>query len=194
MSEKEYEKTYRSMNDDLAAFFNAPDSSISAEDLQYAYPIQHDLSKPSAQYIEHELIGEGGVKRIIRVTDNKTDRSVAKAIPLKESSKEGVEAFLREARLTSSLQHPNIIPVYDMGLEPSGKPYFIMEHLTGDTLGLVIKRIAAGDEAYIKNYSLSLLLDIFASICNAIEYAHSRNIIHLDIKPENIHINSYGQV
>ncbi|MCM8536653.1 MAG: serine/threonine protein kinase [Lentisphaeraceae bacterium] len=194
MSNKEYEKTYRSMNDDLAAFFEAPKSNISEDDLRYAYPIQYDLANSLTQYIEHELIGEGGVKRIIRVTDNRSDRSVAKAVPLKESGKEGVEAFLREARLTASLQHPNIIPIYDMGLESSGLPYFIMEHLTGDTLGDVIKKLASGDKSYLGRYKLSALLDIFASICNAIEYAHSRNIIHLDIKPENIHINSYGQV
>lgn len=190
----DYEKTYRSMTDDLAKFFNSSKTDISENDLRYAYPIQYDLSEKSDRYMEKEKISEGGVKKIIRVIDHKADRSVAKAVLLKESGKEGIEEFLREARLTSSLQHPNIIPIYDMGLEEDGSPYFTMEHLTGYTLGDIIKKLATGDEGFKRQYSRSALLDIFSRICDAIAYAHSRNIIHLDLKPENIHINSFGQV
>ena len=190
----DYEKTYRSLTDDLAKFFNSSKTDISENDLRYAYPIQYDLSEKSDRYTENEKISEGGVKKIIRVIDHKADRPVAKAVLLKESGKEGIEEFLREARLTSSLQHPNIIPIYDMGLEEDGSPYFTMEHLTGDTLGYIIKKLATGDEGYKRQYSRSALLDIFSRICDAVAYAHSRNIIHLDLKPENIHINSFGQV
>ena len=136
------------MNDDLAAFFNTSAADISEQDLRYAYPIQHEMLAKNEQYSEHEVIAEGGVKRIIRVTDNKTERSVAKAVLLNKPCRKSTEAFLREARLTSSLQHPNIIPLYDMGLEEDGSPYFIMEHLTGDTLATIVKKLAAGDEAY----------------------------------------------
>lgn len=190
----DYEKTYRSMTDDLAKFFNTSKKDISGDELRYAFPIQFDLNKDQNRYTEKEEIAQGGVKKIIRVIDHKTDRSVAKAVLLKDSGKEGIEEFLREARLTSSLQHPNIIPIYDMGLESDGSPYFTMEHLTGDTLGHVVKKLSSGDDEYLSKYSQSVLLDIFSRICDAIAYAHSRNIIHLDLKPENIHINSYGQV
>ena len=194
MTNDDLEIKYRSMNKALASSFNSSLDDISEEDLNYAFPLQTDLSSNSEQYTEHEDIAEGGVKRIIRVKDRKTDRSVAKAVLLDKSDRESVESFLREARLTSSLQHPNIIPVYDMGLNPDGSPFFIMEHLTGDTLADVVKKLAQDDQSYKKRYSLSSLLDIFSRICDAVAYAHSQNIIHLDLKPENIHINNYGQV
>jgi hypothetical protein len=81
-----------------------------------------------------------------------------------------------------------------MGVDPDGSPYFVMEQFSGETLGDLIKKMSIADPAYLTQYSPSSLLDIFASICNAVAYAHSRHIIHLDLKPENIHINSYGQV
>ena len=190
----DYEKIYLSMTDDLAKFFNTSKKDISGDELRYAFPIQFDLTKDDKRYTEKEEIAQGGVKKIIRVIDHKTDRSVAKAVLLKDSGKEGIEEFLREARLTSSLQHPNIIPIYDIGLEAEGSPYFTMEYLTGDTLGAIIKKLSDGDEKYKLKYTRSVLLDIFSRICDAVAYAHSRNIIHLDLKPENIHINSYGQV
>ena len=192
MKNDNYEKKFSSMNDDLAAYFNSSSADITEQDLRFAYPLQYDLGKSNEQYTEHEVIAEGGSKRIIRVIDSKTDRSVAKAQLLQKTDKESVESFLREARLTSSLQHPNIIPIYDMGVEKDGSPYFIMEHLTGDTLGLVIKQLAAGDDAYIKRFPRSALLDIFARICDAVAYAHSRNVIHLDLKPDNILLDNEG--
>ena len=194
MNQNEYENSYQTLNENLAAFFNYSNDDISEEDLIYAYPITEDLRKRNTKYVEHEVIAEGGVKRIIRVTDTKSDRSVAKAVLLDNSTKENIEAFLREARLTSSLQHPNIIPVYDMGLDKNDMPFFIMEHLTGDTLGRVIQQLSKSNEEYQKRYSRSALLDIFSKICDALAYAHSRNVIHLDLKPDNIHINDYGQV
>ena len=194
MTNEDLEIKYRSMNKALASSFNSSIDDISAEDLNYAFPLQSDLSSNEEQYTEHEDIAEGGVKRIIRVKDRKTDRSVAKAVLLDQTDRESIESFLREARLTSSLQHPNIIPVYDMGLDPDGSPFFIMEHLTGDTLADVIKKLAQDEQTYKERYSLSSLLDVFSRICDAMAYAHSQNIIHLDLKPENIHINNYGQV
>lgn len=194
MTKDDLEIKYLSMNKALAASFNTSLDDISEEDMTYAYPLQHDLSSEGPQYTEFEEIARGGVKKIIKVKDRKTDRSVAKAVLLDKSDRENIESFLREARLTSSLQHPNIIPIYDMGLEEDGSPYFIMEHLTGDTLADIVKKLSAGEPDYKERYSLSVLLDIFSRICDAIAYAHSQNIIHLDLKPENIHINNYGQV
>jgi len=194
MTNDDLEIKYRSMNKALAASFNFSLEDISEEDMNYAYPLQYDLSSQDDQYTVLEEIAQGGIKKIIRVRDRKTDRSVAKATLLDKSDRENIESFLREARLTSSLQHPNIIPIYDMGLEEDGSPFFIMEHLTGDTLADVIKKLSKGDSSYKERYTLSALLDIFSRICDAVAYAHSQNIIHLDLKPENIHINNYGQV
>ena len=134
------------------------------------------------------------MKRIYRVRDQWAGRWVAKATLADTAKASEIETFLREARLTSSLQHPNIIPIYDMGLDENGQPFFIMELLMGETLGTVIKGLAAGKPDYKSKYSLAVLIDVFSKICDALAYAHSQHVVHLDIKPDNIHINDFGQV
>jgi len=134
------------------------------------------------------------MKRIYRVRDQWTGRWVAKATLANTAKAAEIETFLREARLTSSLQHPNIIPIYDIGLDEKGQPFFIMELLMGETLGTVIKGLAVGKPDYKSKYSLAVLIDVFSKICDALAYAHSQHVVHLDIKPDNIHINDFGQV
>jgi serine/threonine protein kinase len=101
--------------------------------------------------------------------------------------------FLREAQITGQLEHPNIIPVYAVSWNKDGRPYYTMKHLDGDTL---TERIDLYHRDHTKHTIRSLrpLLDIFASVCRAISYAHNRGVIHRDIKPANIAIGSFGEV
>ena len=101
--------------------------------------------------------------------------------------------FLREAQITGQLEHPNIIPVYAVSWNKDGCPYYTMKHLDGDTL---TERIDLYHRDHTKHTIRSLrpLLDIFASVCRAISYAHNRGVVHRDIKPANIAIGSYGEV
>ncbi|MBT8042939.1 MAG: serine/threonine protein kinase, partial [Pontiella sp.] len=105
-----------------------------------------------------------------------------------------IEQFLREARLTANLAHPNIMPVYNMGLDPKGVPFFSMELIPGDSLKTILSKLREDDEEYGRTYPLETLLNIFMKICDAIAYAHSRNVLHLDIKPDNIRVGEFGEV
>jgi serine/threonine protein kinase len=107
---------------------------------------------------------------------------------------EKVSRFVREARITAALEHPNIVPIYDIGVAGSGQPYFTMKLLGGETLFSILKRVHAGYGDYRKRYPLTSLLRIFQGICNAIGFAHSRGVIHLDLKPANIQVGSFGEV
>ncbi|MDD7983712.1 serine/threonine-protein kinase [Lentisphaera marina] len=188
------EKNVNSLDENLSAFFNANLDDVSEQELSLAFPIQHDLKQDCSRYVDEEFLAQGGMKSIYRVRDLWTGRWVAKATLSKVANSAEIECFLREARLTSSLQHPNIIPIYDIGLDKSGQPFFIMELLMGETLGAIIKGLSSGNESYRKKYTSAVLIDVFSKICDAVAYAHSQHVVHLDIKPDNIHINDYGQV
>ncbi|MFC4990788.1 protein kinase domain-containing protein [Rubritalea tangerina] len=92
-----------------------------------------------------EQVGKGAMKLIYKVRELKTNRYVAMAKMVDAQTKESVESFLREARLTSLLEHPNIVTIHDMGIGEGGEPYFTMELLKGRTLAEVIKQAYSGD-------------------------------------------------
>jgi serine/threonine protein kinase len=151
---------------------------------------------PSKRYTPLRKLAEGGMKAIWEVEDRHTARTVAMAL-IQESriaSEEDIETFLYEARLTANLQHPNIIPVYDIALDPSGNPYFTMKALHGETLAEILEKLKAGDADYAARFGRTQLLFIFLETCNAIHYAHSRGVLHLDLKPSNIIVGEFGDV
>ena len=102
--------------------------------------------------------------------------------------------LLREARVTAQLQHPNTVPVYDIGDDETDGVYFIMKRISGENLFEILKRIAQGDEATAAAFSISRRLEIVADSCQALAYAHARGVIHRDVKPENIWVGNFGEV
>jgi serine/threonine protein kinase len=155
--------------------------------------IFEELQQGQIRYTDPELIATGGMKEIYSVQDNTTGRKVALAI-LKNESPTNKELFLRESRITAFLQHPNIMPVYDMGLDDGNTPYFTMKLSRGESLHQIIKKLRAKDPKYRKEYPLTVLVQIFRKICDAVASAHFKGVIHLDIKPDNIQISNYGEV
>ena len=151
---------------------------------------------PAQRYTPLRKLAEGGMKAIWEVEDRHTARTVAMAL-IQESriaSEEDIETFLYEARLTANLQHPNIIPVYDIALDPSGNPYFTMKALHGETLAEILEKLKAGDAEYAARFTRTQLLLVFLETCHAINYAHSRGVLHLDLKPSNIIVGEFGDV
>ena len=141
----------------------------------------------NGRYTEEEFIAEGGLKKIYQVLDNVTGRLVARAYP-KSSKRELCDLFICEARVQSLLEHPNIIPIYDLGLDEQS-PWFTMKLVRGKTLDQHLKLLAQ-DPGSAKNDKF----DIFSKICDAISYAHSQKVLHLDLKPENVFVDDYGEV
>jgi len=152
--------------------------------------------KPQERYTFLRTIGFGGMKSVLLVHDRDTRREVAMAImpDFRDRPKIDLERFVREARLTAQLEHPNIVPVHDLGIDSSGSPFFTMKYLHGQSLSAVIRKLAKGDAEAVHRFSQLRLLQIFIRICNAIEFAHSQGICHLDIKPENVNIGDFGEV
>ncbi len=132
------------------------------------------------------MVGRGGMGAVFKVRQPRLKRLVALKIllPEKQGDPQFVERFEREAGALASLNHPNIVTVYDSG-KTSGLYYLLMEFVPGLTLRQVLlQRRLTPAEALI----------LVPQICEALQYAHERDIVHRDIKPENILIDSGGQV
>ena len=136
-------------------------------------------------YSIHEFLGEGAQKKVYKVYDSRCSRFVAMGILKGENETEKAQ-FLREAKLTAFLQHPNIMPVYTAGLNEEGKLFFTMKLTDGLDLKEYLERG--------QSISLQEKISIFMKICEAVVYAHSRGIIHRDIKADNVYIGEFGEV
>ncbi len=179
---------------ELGAFADPAGILLDEEEQGALQPILHSLEGASHSYSDTEFFLQGGGKQIFKVRDLRTDRIIAMAKPLLKATDEEKEEFLREARLTACLQHPNIVKVYDLGLDEEGIPFFTMEFIHGDDLKQIIEKLAKGDPDYRDQYPRERLLEIFLKACDAISYAHSMGVAHLDIKPANIKVGPFGEV
>ncbi len=146
-----------------------------------------------ARYDPGEVIGKGGMGEVLLCRDRELGRQVAVKVA-QVSSPLAREMFLREARIQGQLEHPAIVPVYDLGSMPDGQPYFAMKRILGTSLKDIVARLDEGEQATEKKYSRTKLLSAFVSICLAIDFAHSRNVIHRDLKPANIMLGEFGEV
>jgi serine/threonine protein kinase len=145
-----------------------------------------DLPARIGKYELQEFLG-GGMSHVYKAQDTVLGRTVAVKI-LTESGCADPETkarFLQEARMAGNFSHDNIINVFDFG-EEQGRPYIIMEFLRGETLKDAIKGSRTGD--------LNKKLDIALQLARALEYIHSKKIVHRDIKPDNVHIDTSGRV
>ena len=140
---------------------------------------------PEPGYQIGELIGRGGMGEVVAAQDQRIGREVAvKRIRSLEPSHDAVTRFLREARIQARLDHPAIVPVYELGVDADGRPYFTMKRLAGVTLH---KRLTQG-------VAVQPLLRAFVDVCLAIQLAHSKGVVHRDLKPSNIMLGDYGEV
>ncbi len=171
---------------------DAPEDAL----LQQQQPPAATLSTlPGEKYEVADELGTGGMKLVRRTRDRNAARDVALAVLLDPSPRaKKVSRFVREARITAALEHPNIVPIYDIGVHEDGKPYFTMKLLEGETLHGILQKLNEGDADYRRRFPLVRLLQIFLGVCNAVGFAHSRGVIHLDLKPANIQVGAFGEV
>ena len=185
------EESFQELDCDFQKFYQSDELSEFAES---SYPILESLKSSSKHYSDEEFIAQGGEKKIFKVKDTQADRFIALARPLDSAEPQQIESFLREARISSFLQHPNILSVYEMSLDQEGEPFFTMELMKGESLLSILNKIKDNDAQSIEKYPLPKRIDIFQKICSALSYAHSKNILHLDIKPANIQVGEHGEV
>lgn len=140
----------------------------------------------------------GGLGEVFVARDEELHREVA----LKEiqnqaaDNQESRARFMLEAEITGGLEHPGIVPVYGLGTYPDGRPYYAMRFIRGDSLKEAIDRYHKNIgkmSAGARSLELRGLLGRLVDVCNAIAYAHSRDVLHRDLKPGNIMLGKYGE-
>jgi len=154
------------------------------------------LPPPADRYVVEKRLGVGGMGIVDQVRDRSLGRSVAmkQLKPERCDNEEAVGELLLEARIAGMLDHPNIVPVHDVGIHTNGQPYYTMRLLDSLSFSEVLTAVADGNPEAKRTYSLHRLLRIFQSICMGVEYAHSQGAVHRDIKPDNVRLGRYGEV
>ncbi|MEC7567320.1 MAG: serine/threonine-protein kinase [Planctomycetota bacterium] len=155
-----------------------------------------DFCNDYDKYSDFKLLAKGGKATLHTCLDAGLGRVVVhKSIHphLADNTRER-RRFLREARIAAQIQHPNTIPIYEMGRTPTGNLYFTMKYIAGTDLFTQIQRVKSGDMQAVQEFTLDRMLDILSQACQALANAHAHGVIHRDIKPENILIGQFGEV
>lgn len=146
------------------------------------------------RYRTLSLLGRGGMGEVVRSRDERIGREVAlkSMIDVPPAARpEATARFLREARVQALLEHPAIVPVYEIGSDMRGLPFFTMKRVHGRTLFEILTR-SPDDKTPAPNRNR--LLRAFVTVCETLDYAHSRGVAHRDLKPDNIMLGRYGEV
>ncbi len=153
---------------------------------------QEKLSVPHGRG-NYQLMGEiarGGMGVVLKGHDTDLGRDIAVKVLDKRlcDRMDVVQRFVEEAQIGGQLQHPGVVPVYELGLMEDERPYFTMKLVKGRTLAALLAQRETPDS------NRGTLLDVFESVCQTMAYAHSRGVIHRDLKPANIMVGAFGEV
>lgn len=160
--------------------------ALDQDGLESLCPSFVELAGNEVRYCDDTLVGRGALKEVFRTYDAHTQRWIAMARLRKERAEDFYDLFIHEAWLISSLSHPNIIKVHDTGVDADRRPFFTMDLKSNTTLADLVTGKG--------RLELNAVLQVFEKVCDAVAYAHSRGVIHLDLKPENIQTDDFGEV
>ncbi|MCA9567331.1 MAG: serine/threonine protein kinase [Myxococcales bacterium] len=154
------------------------------------------LVHPSeARYAQDTELGKGGLGVVMGARDRDIGRRVAiKQLRPEIKSQKALLRFAEEVRTVGMLDHPNIIPIHDVGADETGAPYFVMKYVEGRTLRDVLDDLRAGDPEAHAHWTFARRMDVFKKVLDAVGFAHGRGVVHRDLKPENIMVGEHGEV
>ena len=162
-----------------------------------------DIGPPSsaafdagARYAARRILGEGGMGEVRLSHDGFIGRDVAmKVIRTSHGSMSDARArFLREARVQGQLEHPAIVPVYDLGVTAEGEIFFTMKRIVGLTVEEIIDGVRKGDASIIAKFPRRKILTAMSQVSLAVAFAHTKGVVHRDLKPANIMLGDFGEV
>ncbi|MBE6381024.1 MAG: hypothetical protein E7047_08855 [Lentisphaerae bacterium] len=197
MSDSTHMSSYSSVGDQTQLAMPLSDSAgneISPDELKTMLGTE---SSPSISVLQDMTpIGMGGIGAVFSARDPVLHREIAIKIlrPAYRNQLNYVTSFIREARITAQIDHPNVIPVHQLGMFDDAGTYFTMKRIQGVTLANILRKLKEGNAEQQKVYTRQRLLEIFVSVCNGVAFAHSKGIIHRDLKPANIMVGDYGEV
>jgi len=170
-----------------------PDTATDDAGLPIIKPSSDEMPAPGERGDRYQLFGEiarGGMGAVLKGRDPDLGRDLAVKVLLEshQDKPELVRRFVEEAQIGGQLQHPGIVPVYELGAFADRRPYFTMKLVKGRTLASLLA------ERQSSAHDLPRFLPIFEAICQTVAYAHARGVIHRDLKPTNVMVGSFGEV
>ncbi|MCP4403010.1 MAG: cyclic nucleotide-binding domain-containing protein [bacterium] len=174
-----------------------PVAFTATEQEEAFYRQQRKQRQIREKYSVTDLISQGGIGTVFKVQEQDLiDRALAMKVlsPDRKYQLKSIASLVKEAKITGFLEHPNIIPLHEFGLLRETGFFFTMKLVHGETLGDILTGLKRRKSEYLKTYHSYVLLNIFRKVCDAVSYAHSMGVLHLDIKPHNIIVGQYGEV
>ena len=167
----------------------AANYSKSIEEILRNFKVNH-------KYEHLTQVGKGGMGNVTLSRDRHTLRKVAIKTLNEEllDNSEAVIRFSEEAQITAQLEHPNIIPVYELGINERRAPFYTMKYVNGTNLKEILKLIRDGNQIILNKFHIIELLSVFVKVCDAMSFACSKGVLHRDLKPENVMIGEFGEV
>ena len=186
-----------------------PEISLSAPDEEDGHFDESSaalMSKLSSQggserYRARDEIARGGMGAILKVWDEDLRRPLAMKVALRDDggttgaasdagSQKRLSRFLEEAQITSQLDHPGIVPVHDLGIDAEGRVYFTMQLVDGRDMRDIVALAHSGEEGW----DLKRIVGVLVRVCEALAYAHAKDVVHRDVKPGNVMVGKFGEV
>jgi len=146
------------------------------------------------KYEVNETIALGGMGKVLRVFDRDIRRTVAMKTLSLDAHEENRARFVEEAQVTGQLEHPNIVPVHELGVDAQGRLFFTMQLVRGHTLRDRLDAMLADPGLDKGTFRLRVLVTSLVQVCKAIAYAHGRGVVHRDLKPDNVMLGDDGAV
>jgi len=146
------------------------------------------------KYEPGNVIAQGGMGSVLSAREVTIQREVAMKVMLDSNAPTELMRFIAEAKITGQLEHPNIVPVHELGVDDKEQVFYTMKYVRGRTLRQIIDDLFDAQPEAVKSYPLTQLLTIFQKVCDAVAFAHSRGVIHRDLKPENFMVGDFGEV
>ena len=170
-----------------------PDTAPDDQDIAIIKPLSNEMPAPGERGDRYQLFGEiarGGMGAVLKGRDTDLGRDLAVKVLLDGHRRkpELIRRFVEEAQIGGQLQHPGIVPVYELGTFADSRPYFTMKLVKGRTLAALLHDRSAPQD------DLPRFLGVFEQVCQTVAYAHARGVIHRDLKPANVMVGSFGEV
>ena len=167
----------------------------------YVERIRTSEPEPDAEESRYQLrgeIGRGGMGIVFDVWDRRLRRSLAMKVCRAEDSAERASPaqrraryrFLEEAQITAQLDHPGVVPIYELGVDPDGHAFFAMRKVAGRTFGEILRLVRERADGWSRERALGVLV----RVCETLAFAHSRGVVHRDIKPSNVMVGAFHEV
>ena len=182
-----------SARDDVGVTLAVPESTLARGERSAIADILNGRARTGGRYMIEKEIARGGMGAVVRAVDCDIRREVAVKYMLDDRDFGAKARFVEEAQITGQLEHPNIVPIHELGVDAEKRLFFAMKMVRGRSLAQVLDELRKNPAEAERTWTLGRLLTVMTNVCYAMSYAHSRGVIHRDLKPANIMLGDFGE-